>query len=170
MKPSPWILALVIVLSPLIVPFLLVFFVVFILTSICLHVLIWTCWCTRGRDILFVYSDSPVWHDYIEQHLLPPIRQRAIVNWSQRKRWGFSLARAAFRHFGGRREFNPLAVVFRPFWRTRKFRFWQPFREWKHGSPASSSRWSKTSSHSSTSPMTPRPNHAMERTATVQIF
>ena len=128
---------LVIILSPLIVLFLLVFLFVFIVTSICLHVLIWTCWCTRGRDILFVYSDSPVWHDYVEQRLLPPIRQRAVVlNWSQRKRWGVSLARAAFRHFGGQREFNPLAVVFRPFWRTRKFRFWHPFREWKHGKPA----------------------------------
>jgi hypothetical protein len=41
----------------------------------------------------------------------------------------------AFRHFGGYREFNPLAVVFRPFRRTHKFRFWKPFRDWKHGCP-----------------------------------
>jgi hypothetical protein len=32
-----------------------------------------------------------------------------------------------------RREFNPLAVVFRPFRPARVFRFWQPFREWNHG-------------------------------------
>ena len=37
--------------------------------------------------------------------------------------------------FGGWREFNPLAVVFRPFRRTRTFRFWQPFRDFKHGHP-----------------------------------
>jgi hypothetical protein len=27
-------------------------------------------------------------------------------------------------------------VVFRPFHRTRKFRFWKPFRDFKHGRPA----------------------------------
>jgi hypothetical protein len=64
----------------------------------------------------------------------PPIRYRAVIlNWSERKRWRFSLASIAFRHFGGHREFNPLAVVFRPFRPTRKFRFWPPFREFKQG-------------------------------------
>jgi hypothetical protein len=41
----------------------------------------------------------------------------------------------AFRHFGDSYEFNPLAVVFRPFRRTRVFRFWQPFHHFKHGRP-----------------------------------
>lgn len=45
-----------------------------------------------------------------------------------------------FRHFVGAREFNPLAVVFRPFRPARVFRFWQPFREWKHGKPDSLAR------------------------------
>ena len=126
-----------IVLSPAILLIAVIVLVLFILTSICLHIVVWTLWCARGRDILFVYSDSPIWHDYIEQRLLPPIHGRAVVlNWSQRKRWRVSLARVAFHHFGGYREFNPLAVVFRPFRRTRKFRFWQPFRDWKHGRTA----------------------------------
>ena len=47
-----------------------------------------------------------------------------------------SLARAAFYHFGGNRQFNPLAIVFRPFRRPRTFRFWQPFQDFKHGRPA----------------------------------
>ena len=55
------------------------------------------------------------------------------MNWSQRKRWRFSIARLAFHHFGGNREFNPIAVVFRPFRRTRTFRFWLPFKELKVG-------------------------------------
>ena len=136
-RPPLWVLAIVVLASPVIICIVVVVFTLVIITSICLHILIWTCWCIRGRDILFVYSDSPVWHDYIEQRLLPPIRHRAIVlNWSQRKRWRFSLARVAFRHFAGYREFNPLAVVFRPFRLTRKFRFWRPFRDWKHGRPA----------------------------------
>ena len=135
-KPPWWLLALVIVLSPAILLLVILALAAFVIASICLHVLIWALWCLRGHDILFVYSDSPVWHDYVEQRLLPPIRDRAVVlNWSQRKRWRVSLARAACRHFGGYREFNPLAVVFRPFHRTRKFRFWQPFRDFKHGRP-----------------------------------
>jgi hypothetical protein len=110
----------------------------FILTSIFLRLAIWSCWCVRGRDILFVYSDSPLWHDYIEQRVLPHISERAVVlNWSQRKRWRFSLARMAFHHFGSYRQFNPLGVVFRPFGRTQTFRFWQPFRDLKHGHPES---------------------------------
>jgi hypothetical protein len=136
-SPPRWVIPVVIVLSPLLFVVALVALLLFVLTSVCLHILIWTLWCLRGRDILFVYSDSPVWHDYVEQRLLPPIRHRAVVlNWSQRKRWRFSLAEAAFRHFGGYREFNPLAVVFRPFRSTLKFRFWRPFRDWKHGRPA----------------------------------
>jgi hypothetical protein len=136
-KPLRWLIALVIVFSPIILVVVVMALALFIITSICLHVLIWTFWCIRGRDILLVYSDSPIWHDYIEQRLLPTIRDRAVVlNWSQRKRWRFSLARMAFRHFGGYREFNPLAVVFRPFRLTRKFRFWQPFRDFKHGKAA----------------------------------
>jgi hypothetical protein len=135
-KPPWWLWGIVILLSPALLFVVIIVLALFVITSICLHILVWTFWCVRGRDILFVYSDSPIWHDYVEQRLLPPIRDRAVVlNWSQRKRWRFSLARIAFHHFGGYREFNPLAVVFRPFRRTQKFRFWKPFRDWKHGRP-----------------------------------
>ena len=122
-------------------PVLLAYVVIWLLCSliwiVCLHLLIWIWWCPRGRDVLFVYSDSPVWHDYVETQILPRLGDRAVVmNWSQRQHWrGVSLARLAFYHFGGDRQFNPLAVVFRPFRRTRKFRFYQPFRDFKHGRP-----------------------------------
>lgn len=102
-----------------------------------LHAIIWFWWCPRGRDVLFVYSDSPAWHDYIEERILPQLGGRAVVlNWSHRKSWRrLSVARIAFQHFGGDREFNPLAVVFRPFKRTQSYRFWQPFRDFKRGHP-----------------------------------
>jgi hypothetical protein len=121
-------------------PFLLVLVVIaltcFAVASVCLHATIWTWWCLRGRDILFVYSDSPMWHDYIEERILPQLGERAIVlNWSQRKRWRISIARLAFHHFAGYRQFNPLAVVFRPFRKSLTFRFWQPFKDFKHGHP-----------------------------------
>ncbi|HXN48444.1 MAG TPA: hypothetical protein VN893_17480 [Bryobacteraceae bacterium] len=118
------------------VPFALVALVSWALLWLCLHLAIWLWWNTRGRDVLFVYSDSPVWQAYIEQRFLPYLGRRAVVlNWSERNRWGVSLGSLAFRFFGGRREFNPLGVVFRPFRRTRTFRFWAAFRDMKHGRP-----------------------------------
>ena len=131
-----WAITPIVLVVALLVPLGLVLLVLYGLISIVLHAAIWSLWCLRGRDILFVYSDSPVWRDYIRERMLPHLQQRAVIlNWSERQRWQFSLARVAFHHFGGGKEFNPLAVVFRPFRRTRTFRFWQPFRDWKHGHP-----------------------------------
>ena len=133
-----WHTAILILLSPLLLAIVPLAIVFFIFTSIFLRIVIWSWWCVRGRDILFVYSDSPVWHDYIEQHILRHLGERAVIlNWSQRNRWRLSLARMAFHHFGSYRQFNPLGVVFRPFGRTHIFRFWQPFRDFKHGHPES---------------------------------
>ncbi len=136
-RKTPWWLVVIgIILAPLLLILLLVVLVLYVVSTICLHIVIWCWWCPRGRDILFVYSDSPIWHDYIEQNVLPYLGERAIVlNWSQRKRWRFSLTRMAFYHFGNYREFNPLGIVFRPFRPTRTFRFWKPFRDFKHGHP-----------------------------------
>ena len=133
-RPPWWVIALVIVLSPLIVVLLLFIVIAQVTFSAILHLMVWVWWLPRGQDVLFVFSDSPIWLDYIEAEILPRIRRRAIVlNWSERKKWSWGLARAVFGHFGGTQEFNPLAVVFRPLKRAQVFRFWQPFRNWKHG-------------------------------------
>jgi hypothetical protein len=117
-------------------PYAVIYLLLYSVWVFCLHVVIWTWWCARGRDVLFVYSESPLWREYIERQLLPILAQRAVIlNWSERSAWSFSLGRAAFRHFGGSREFNPMAVVFRPLRRTRTFRFWKPFRELNRGRP-----------------------------------
>jgi hypothetical protein len=129
-----WAIALLIISFPLILALVLIVLLLRLATSVCLHAAVWCWWLPRGRQILFVYSESPVWEHHIENEILPFVRSRAVVlNWSQRKHWRFGLAAAAFRHFGGYQEFNPLAVVFQPFRRARVFRFWQPFRDWKHG-------------------------------------
>jgi len=127
-----------IVLSPLWIPLMVIWLVAYVIATICIYLAVWLLWLPRAKHILFVYSDSPIWHDYIEQHILPVIREQAVVlNWSQRRSrsWRRSLAVAAFKHFGGWRDFNPMAVVFRPFHRARVFRFHQPFRTYKHGKP-----------------------------------
>jgi hypothetical protein len=118
------------VLSPLIV----VAITLYLLAGFLLHIAAWCWWCSRGRYVLFVYSDSPIWHDYTEQYVLPRLGKRAVVlNWSHRRRWRRTLSVLAFRYFGGTRAFNPLAVVFRPFKLARTFRFYEPFREFKQG-------------------------------------
>lgn len=125
--------SLLVLLSPLI----LVGAVLYGLSGFVLYVAIWLGWCLRGRHVLLVYSDSPIWREYIEKELLPRLEGRAVVlNWSERKHWRKSLAVLAFRRFGGWRAFNPLAVVFRPFHRAKVFRFFGPFQEFKHGQPA----------------------------------
>lgn len=131
-----WQIAVLIVLAPLLLVIAVPALVLYLIYTVSLHFAVWISWYARGRDVLFVYSDSPIWHDYITEYILPRLRDRAVIlNWSQRRKWRFSLARMAFHHFGGSREFNPLAVVFRPFRSTRTFRFWQPFRDYKHGDP-----------------------------------
>jgi len=41
----------------------------------------------KGRFILFVYSNSPNWKDYIESNVLPRVENYSIaLNWSERKK------------------------------------------------------------------------------------
>ena len=123
------------VLVPLIIFFLLVIAIVVPMLYLLFYVYIWSFWLTRGKDILFVYSDSPIWRDYMLSEMLPLVETRAVVlNWSERGTWKWwSLRVLAFRFFGGDKAFNPLIVVFRPFRLAQKFRFWPAFREWKQG-------------------------------------
>jgi hypothetical protein len=129
-------LVLCAIVLPLIVAIVLPVVLAYLVWAIILYVAVWCCWCARGRNILLVYSNSPIWKDRVEQHILPRIEDHAVVvNWSERARWRRTLAVHAFRHFGGSREFNPMAIVFRPFRLARTFRFYEPFREFKHGKP-----------------------------------
>jgi hypothetical protein len=123
--------ALVVVLLPLI----LVALLLFALHRAILYVLVWLLWLPKGKDTLLVYSNSPIWQEYMTEQVLPLVEDRAIVlNWSERSRWPkWRLTQQVFYRFGGHREFNPLVVLFRPFRRARLFRFWSAFKEWKHG-------------------------------------
>jgi hypothetical protein len=104
--------------------------------TIILYLWIWMTWGRHGRCVLLVYSNSPVWKDYFEAEILPPLLNIAVVlNWSGRTHWKNSLAVFAFRHFAGDHDFNPIVIVFRPFHSARAFRFYNAFRDFKHGRP-----------------------------------
>lgn len=121
------------------IPLLLLLVAVQLLTwltyAVVLHLALWIVWCSRGTNVLLVYSESPIWQDYIESEILPRLpRSTVVLNWSQRRQWKyFSLRVRAFRLFGGDREFNPMVIVFRPLRWTKTFRFWKAFRDYKHG-------------------------------------
>lgn len=86
--------------------------------------------------MLFVWSESPTWQEYIQANYLSRFNNTVVVlNRSERATWRISLATLAFKHWGGRQNFNPLAVVFRPFKRTQVFRFHEAFIDFKHGKP-----------------------------------
>jgi hypothetical protein len=123
--------ALLILLSPVLLMASLLWF----LAAISLHVVTLIVWSPRGRRVLFVYSDSPVWKEYVETNILPRLPKSAVIlNWSQRSRWrSVDLAVWLFRFYGGWREYNPLALVIRPLRGPRVFRFWRAFRDFKHG-------------------------------------
>lgn len=120
-------------LGVLVLPLALVYAVVLSLYGLLLCTAIWISW--GRRRILFVYSESPVWKEFVETEILPRIRDRAVVlNWSERRTWKpWSLAVLAFRRFGGSQDFNPIAMIFRPFRFVRVLRYWKAFRDFKHG-------------------------------------
>ena len=96
----------------------------------------WLRYGSKGRNILFVYSDSPNWKEYIELNILPRIERYAVtLNWSERKKWKDEhlLESKVFKRWAGYREFNPVAIVFQPVGKVRVIRFWQAFRDYKHG-------------------------------------
>lgn len=71
----------------------------------------------------------------MEEHIISVLQPQAMVlNWSKRIEWAHScdLKVLTFYYFGGKSEFNPLAVVFRPFRRAKVFRFWNAFKSYKH--------------------------------------
>ena len=96
-------------------------------------------WGKKGKNILFVYSESPNWQQYIETNIVPRIDKKAVLlNWSKRSEWKNKkpLEAKILEHWGGEREFNPLAVVFMPKGMVKVIRFHKAFKDYKHGKEA----------------------------------
>jgi hypothetical protein len=133
------VLVLVAVCLPLIVVGAAVYLLWRLVWGAVLRVWFWGAHAVRGRRVLFVYSDSPNWQTYIEENILPRLRNQVVVlNWSQRKEWSVQSPWESrfFRRFAGEREFNPLAIVFGKFGRIQVVRFQQAFLDFKHGKEA----------------------------------
>jgi hypothetical protein len=124
---------LIIAILPLVVPLAVFAIASHLLYKALLYLLVWVFWLPKGKDILLVYSDSPIWHEYITTQILPSVHERAVIlNWSERKKWSrWSLRVAVFHHFGGVGDFNPLVVRFKPLRQAKIYRFWSAFKEWK---------------------------------------
>jgi len=127
--------ALILVLLPFVLPLALFAIVSHVLYRTLLYILVWALWLPKGKDVLLVYSESPIWHEYMTTQILPLVQQRAVVlNWSERKKWPhWSFAAALFHHFGGAGDFNPMVVLFKPLRRANVYRFWSAFKDWKRG-------------------------------------
>ena len=121
------------------IPFLIIWvpivIFVFVANRLALHLLVRLLWLPRGKNVLVVYSDSPIWHEYMTKEILPVVAERAVtLNWSERKKWSKrSLAVSIFYSFAGDREFNPLVIVFRLLRPALILRFWPAFKDRKYG-------------------------------------
>jgi hypothetical protein len=135
------VIGLVVLLIPIWLPIVLVLAVIGLgfrfLSRLMVNLLVWTIWVPKGKSILFVSSESPIWKDYMEQEVLPLVHSRAErLNWSDRKAWkNSSLAVRCFRTYSGGRAFNPMVIIFHPFKPATQFRYFQAFRDFKHGKP-----------------------------------
>jgi hypothetical protein len=93
-------------------------------------------WGAHGKRLLLVYSNSPNWQAYVEERWLPHLDSMAVVlNWSERRTWPerHPLEADIFRTWGGNQAFNPLAIIIPADGQVRVIRFWQAFRDYKHG-------------------------------------
>jgi hypothetical protein len=120
-------------------PLIVVLAIAWVVGAVALHLLTLILWIPLGRRVLFVHSNSPVWKAHIETEVLPRLpRTAAVLNWSERSGWPFwSLSVWLFRFYAGSRDYNPLAIVVRPWGTPKVFRFWRAFRDFKHGKEAS---------------------------------
>lgn len=124
-------LIVAVILSPLILAGLLVH----ALWSALLSLAVWATWCRKGPRVFVSYSRSPHWQARFEDVLIPRLPSTAIVvNWSDRKTWPrLSLRRLAFENFLGNFSHTPSVIVFRPFRRSRVFRFHEAYMRFKAG-------------------------------------
>jgi len=91
----------------------------------------------RGQRCVLVYSRSPVWESHILSNWLPRFGERAaLLNWSDRATWRWSLEVLLFNRFcRSTVNFNPAVIVLQGMRMPLVFRFFYAFQEAERGSP-----------------------------------
>jgi hypothetical protein len=90
----------------------------------------------KGKFILFVYSDSSNWKEYIETRILPRIEAHSIIlNWSKRREWESQMRfeTRLFDQWAGPGEFSPVAIIFHVTKKVNVLRLFQTSENSKHG-------------------------------------
>ena len=83
----------IVLLLPIILPLAIVGLVLHFLNKVVVYLLVWVWWLPRGKDVLYVSSDSPIWKEYMETEIFPLIAERAVVlSWSARSKWRSGLS------------------------------------------------------------------------------
>jgi len=89
----------------------------------------------KGKYILFTYSESENWSQYIEDNILPKIDEYSIIiNRSKNQHWKskFKLERHAIESWANI-NINPIAIIFEPNKKVKVIEFYKAFRDLKHG-------------------------------------
>src|SRR5258706_12418884 len=80
--------AFIALLLPIVLPLLIVGLVLHFINNIVVYLLVWVWWLPKGKDVLYVSSESPIWKEYMETEVFPLVAERAIVlSWSARSKW-----------------------------------------------------------------------------------
>jgi hypothetical protein len=138
-RGSTWEKVLLLLASPLIALFIVLIILLapfYWAYRFLLRCLVEILWGWGGKRVLLVYSRSPHWHEYIESQWLPRLARHAVVlNWSDRAMWKAEspFAHRVFRALAPERDFNPMALLFRPWRPTQRVGFYYAFRDLRHG-------------------------------------
>ena len=121
----PLLVAIAVVLSPVIVTA----FAVRLFRHLSLVVQLRSSW-PRGKFVLIAYTQTALRAPYIEDTVLPRIAKHCIVVNRSREDWKrqYRLEQTAISFWGGRKSYNPLAIVLRRGGRVKVFRFYERFR------------------------------------------
>src|SRR5947209_1818294 len=66
------------ILFVLLLPFIATLLALFFLHRFLLYILIWCLWVPQGIEALVVYSDSPIWQEYMNEQIIPLLERRAV--------------------------------------------------------------------------------------------
>jgi len=72
-------IVLFVLLLPIILPLAILALLLHLLYKIVIYLLVWMWWLPRGKDVLYVTSDSPNWKEYMEAEIFPLVVERAVA-------------------------------------------------------------------------------------------